>query len=80
MATIYVRLSAVGTDNVPRQGPVIIAANHASFLDPILVGVTITRRMHFMARESLFRNWFFGWAIRALGSLPVSRDRLSKES
>ena len=52
---------------------VIVACNHASNLDPIVVGSFFPRRLRYFAKEELFRSWFLGTSIRALGAVPVSR-------
>jgi 1-acyl-sn-glycerol-3-phosphate acyltransferase len=60
-----------GEDNVPRQGPAVIAANHPSYLDPILLSLRIGRPVRFMAWEGLFRVPLLGWLLRAFGAFPV---------
>jgi 1-acyl-sn-glycerol-3-phosphate acyltransferase len=63
-----------GVGNVPRKGGVILACNHQSFFDPILVGMGLPREIHFMARKSLFRNPAFRALIVALNAFPIQRD------
>lgn len=77
---VYFRNGRKGTDHVPKEGGVLVAANHASFLDPVLVGVTTARPLYFVARRSLFRNPLFGWLIRNLNSVPINREGISKET
>ncbi|HWP43245.1 MAG TPA: lysophospholipid acyltransferase family protein [Blastocatellia bacterium] len=60
-----------GLENVPESGPVILAGNHPSYLDPVLVGLPIKRVIKFMAWDALFRVPVLGWIIRALGAFPV---------
>jgi len=71
---IYFRARAAGVENVPPAGPVILAANHASFLDPPLVGSFLDRDIHYLARESLFRFRPFGAVLRSVNVVPVDRD------
>ncbi len=71
---IYFRWCVHNPERVPVEGPVILASNHASFLDPPLVGSGIPRPINYLARESLFRVPIFGAYIRALNSVPVDRD------
>ncbi len=59
---------------MPATGPVIVASNHASYLDPVLLGTYLPRPPHFMARASLFANPLFGRLIGALLAFPVDRD------
>src|SRR5262245_9009580 len=60
-----------GVENVPEEGAVIIAGNHPSYLDPVLVGLPIKRRIRFMAWDALFRIPLLGQVIRAMGAFPV---------
>ncbi len=77
--SIYFRLRATGVEHVPLRGGVVIAANHASYLDPLFAGLPVRRQLSFMARESLFRH-VFGTILRALGSVPIRRGRMTKTS
>ena len=58
---------------VPKSGGVILASNHMSFADPVLLGLSEKRRLYFMAKEELFKNKFAAAVIRALGAFPVER-------
>jgi len=70
---IYNRLFAKWAEPLP-EGNVIIACNHVSFLDPLVVGTLFPRRLRYFAKEELFRPFLFGRIIRILGAVPVSRD------
>lgn len=59
--------------HVPRDGGVILASNHQSFLDPVLVAVPLHRGVTFMARDTLFRFFPFRLLISSLGAFPVQR-------
>ncbi len=59
--------------NVPRTGPVLLAANHQSFLDPMLLTYALPRECHYMARDTLFRNKYFGRLIRLVNAFPIKR-------
>ena len=61
-------------ERVPLKGPVILAANHASFLDPPLVGAGVRRGIHYLARESLFDVPVLGWILRRWNTVPVDRE------
>ena len=61
-------------ERVPKHGPVILASNHASFLDPPLVGSGLSRDINYLARESLFRFPVVGWILRSWNSVPVDRE------
>lgn len=73
-------LEKKGRENIPAVGPVVLCANHISNLDPPLVGIPLSRKVHYMAKEELFRVPVFGWLITQLGAFPVKRGGVSKES
>jgi 1-acyl-sn-glycerol-3-phosphate acyltransferase len=61
-------------ERVPLSGPVILASNHASFLDPPLVGAGVKRGINYLARESLFRFPILGWILHQWQVVPVDRE------
>lgn len=71
---IYCRAEWYNPERVPTHGPVIMAANHASFFDPPLVGAGIKRDINYLARDTLFRYPGIGWLLRAWNSVPVDRE------
>jgi 1-acyl-sn-glycerol-3-phosphate acyltransferase len=56
------------------EGPVILASNHASYLDPPLVGAGLRRHINYLAREDLFQVPVMGWVLRQWQVVPVDRD------
>ena len=62
-----------GREHVPARGACIVASNHVSFLDPVVVGVACPRRLAFMARDTLFAQPLLGVWLRAVGAIPVHR-------
>ncbi|MCD5397626.1 1-acyl-sn-glycerol-3-phosphate acyltransferase [candidate division NPL-UPA2 bacterium] len=71
---------AKGEENIPQWGPVLIAPNHVSFLDPAAVGTATRRQLHYMARDDLFAIPLLGWLIKNLNSFPVKKDRPDPEA
>jgi 1-acyl-sn-glycerol-3-phosphate acyltransferase len=70
------QLTVSGADRLPAQGPVVVAANHSSFLDFMFVGLVGVRRgrlVRFMAKESVFRSRLSGPLMRAMSHIPVDR-------
>ena len=70
----YFRWRVFNPERVPETGAVILASNHASFLDPPLVGAGLKRGINYMARESLFRFPGIGALLRSWSAVPVDRD------
>ncbi|MBV8283435.1 MAG: 1-acyl-sn-glycerol-3-phosphate acyltransferase [Candidatus Eremiobacteraeota bacterium] len=68
------RAQASGTENVPRQGALIVACNHRSYLDPPGMGCFCPRRISYMAKKELFEIPVLGPLIRAVGAYPVDRQ------
>src|SRR3954454_13204718 len=78
---IFFRLRVVHRERMINHGPVILAANHQSYLDPPAAGSVSDRAIYFLARRSLLDGWFFGWILPKLNVIPVDsetgRDRTS---
>jgi 1-acyl-sn-glycerol-3-phosphate acyltransferase len=68
------RVEGRGGEHVPARGPVLLVANHSSFLDPLLVGGMTPRPLSFMAKAELFRVPLLGALIRRLNARPVRRE------
>lgn len=70
------RVHVTGANRIPATGPVVVAANHASFLDFTVVGLPAVQRgrlVRFMAKESVFRSRLGGPLMRGMGHVPVDR-------
>lgn len=70
----YFRWRVIHPEHVPAEGPVILAANHASFIDPPLVGAGIRRMVNFLARDTLFDVPVVGAVLRSWKVVPVDRE------
>jgi 1-acyl-sn-glycerol-3-phosphate acyltransferase len=68
------RLRVSGAERVPLSGAAILAANHASYLDPPVIGAAAPRMLGYLARESLFHNPIFGWLLRHWQAVPVDPE------
>lgn len=69
------RIKSQGKENIPKEGGVIFAVNHRSWVDPFMVALTSPRPLTFMAKAELFKNPIFGKALKALGAFPVKRGK-----
>jgi len=77
---VYFRLSRIGREHVPREGGVMLAPNHRSFLDPFVIGICVRRPVYFMAKRELFRTRWQGWLLNCLGAFPVKRGESDEEA
>ncbi|ASA22941.1 lysophospholipid acyltransferase family protein [Paenibacillus donghaensis] len=73
-------LNIVGKENVPKEGGVLLCANHLSLLDPMTIGIKLDRQVKYMAKAELFKVPVLGWLIKKVGAFPVKRGGVSKES
>jgi 1-acyl-sn-glycerol-3-phosphate acyltransferase len=70
----YFRWRVFNAERVPWTGPVILASNHASFIDPPLVGAGIRRQISYLARDNIFHVPVVGAILRSWEVVPVDRD------
>jgi 1-acyl-sn-glycerol-3-phosphate acyltransferase len=73
------RVRRIGADNVP-DGPVLLAGNHVSYGDPVLLWCAAPRRVHFMAKSELWESGFLGWALDRVWAFPVRRGTADREA
>lgn len=71
---VFNRLEVIGSENVPEKGGVIVAANHVSYLDPLVIGAALKRRATYIAKQELFKVPLLGIFVKSF-SFPVDRDR-----
>src|SRR5690606_4384817 len=69
-----------GIENVPLDGPCLLAANHKSYLDPLAAGSPLPREIHYFAKRELFRIPILGPMIRAVGGIPVDRHSFDRQA
>lgn len=75
---IFFAIKIEGKENIPYRGGVILASNHLSYLDPIVLGILVPRRVNFMAKEELFENFLFRWLITKLGAFPIKKEKMDR--
>jgi 1-acyl-sn-glycerol-3-phosphate acyltransferase len=68
------RVRVLGEENLPADGGYVLAGNHVSYLDPMLLWCATRRPTHFMARADLFSKSFLGWLLPRVWTLPITRD------
>ena len=70
---VWTRKQVVGLENVPRQGPLILASNHVNLLDPPLLAVSVPRRIVYMGKIELWKTPIIGPLYGLVGFIPVRR-------
>jgi 1-acyl-sn-glycerol-3-phosphate acyltransferase len=77
---LYWRLSRIGREHIPAQGPFILASNHRSFLDPFVIAVMARRPIYFMTKKEAFINRPVAWLLSSLGAFPIDRQGGDQEA
>lgn len=70
---LFYNFKIEGWENIPKKEGLIIASNHRSYADPVLVSMPVRKPVTYMAKEELFENKLFAAFIRGLGAFPVKR-------
>jgi len=73
---IIFRLKVIGRENIPQKEAVMLVANHVSFLDPVVIGVSCSRTLCYFAQSDLFRLPFLGRLIWSVNVTPINRQKL----
>ncbi len=71
---MILRVKIRGIKNVPKSGPTILAANHLSHVDPLVVILASRRKTHYLAKDGHFRNFALASFMRATGQIETNRD------
>lgn len=71
---IFFPITVHGLDNIPNDGNLVLASNHASNWDPIFISIGVSRQIHWMAKKELFKNKFLASFLNKLGAFPVDRE------
>jgi 1-acyl-sn-glycerol-3-phosphate acyltransferase len=78
-ATVGWSLRFQGRGNLPPRGPVLLVANHQSYLDPVMIGLALRRRLCWLARKTLFKNPLFAAYLHSMNVVPVDQEGVAKE-
>src|ERR1700736_6492474 len=80
IAKILFRFRIVHRDRMIQTGPVILAMNHESYLDPPLAGNACDRAIYFLMRRSLLDVWGLGWLLPKLNVIPVEQEGMDRSA
>lgn len=73
-------VTSFGEENIPQKGAFILAANHISALDPVMIISRCPRTLHFMAKDELFKNPVFASFLKKMNVFPVKRQTSDKRA
>lgn len=79
LATFFLQLRVFGSENIPKDGAVLIVANHQSYLDPPMIGICSPRRMNYLARKTLFKAKSFASLILSYDAIPIDNEGIGLE-
>lgn len=71
---VFFRLEVKGRENIPKRGGFILAGNHISYLDPVVIGVASSRKLNYLAKAELFCNPFCSWFLSTICVFPIKRN------
>jgi 1-acyl-sn-glycerol-3-phosphate acyltransferase len=74
------RYKRIGTEHIPITGGIIIASNHAAYVDPPFLGSVAPRELFYLAKAELFSNALFGWLIKKYNAIPVTRGAFDRRA
>jgi 1-acyl-sn-glycerol-3-phosphate acyltransferase len=74
------RVEVSGQENLPAEGPALLVANHASYLDPPVISIAVRRQVYFMARENLLQAPLLGPVLRRCGVFPVRPETADRNA
>jgi 1-acyl-sn-glycerol-3-phosphate acyltransferase len=77
---LFFRLRVVHRERMLQSGPVILAMNHQSYLDPPLAGMTCDRAIYFLARRTLLDVPLLGWLLPKLNVIPVNQEGIDRSA
>ena len=76
---LMARIRVEGLENIPREGPFILLANHQSFLDPILIQSLCPRDLHTLTKSTQFGMRFFSWVLPRINAIPTRRFKVDPQ-
>ncbi len=77
---LFTRWRVFGREQIPDEGPLLVAANHLNLADPPIMGCSINRQAMFMAKEELFLHRIQRYIVRNYGAFPVRRGGMNREA
>jgi 1-acyl-sn-glycerol-3-phosphate acyltransferase len=80
VSRLSLRRKVIGKKNIPQHRACIVVANHVNLVDSPLIGISLGRKVHFMAKEDLFHSRIIGWLAEQFGAFPVAKGKLNRRA
>src|SRR5947208_2083325 len=80
LGKLLFRFRTIHRDRMIQTGPVILAMNHQSYLDPPLAGIACNRPIYYLTRRSLLDVWWLGWLLPKLNVIPVDQEGIDRSA
>ena len=80
LSFLFFPVRVQGRENIPQKGAFLLACNHVSYLDPMVMGIVTGRRLSYMAKDDLFKRPVLGYILKSLGTFPVKRNTADKRA
>ena len=74
LGVLFFPLIVHGKENLPLKGSFFLASNHISYLDPIVIGLALERKINYVAKEELFKSRLLGFLLYKVGAFPIKRN------
>lgn len=65
-----------GFENIPKEGAVIVASNHVSYLDPAVLIASLNRKIYFITKKEIFKNTFVNFILKKMNAFSVNRENV----
>ena len=78
IAKLLFHYKAVGGEHIPKRGNAILASNHASYLDPPLVGLGVWRRINYLSKKEVLSLPLISYLLKKFGTIPIDRDKMDR--
>jgi len=73
---LFWQMKVEGIENIPKEGALIIASNHVSYLDPAVLAASINRKIYFITKKEAFKNIVVSFILKKLNAFPVDRENI----
>jgi len=80
LARPYFRVKVYGRENIPQKTGILFISNHASYIDPTLIGMTLPGQIYYMTKKELFDIPVFSWFLSRLRTIPINRSGVDRKA